>query len=287
VLVPITTREKKMQMVFREQPRREVPQAVYVPQEVKQLRPVYRTISREVPCTEDVYVPIVSRQKKTVMVYEAEPVQVTRMVPSLRMEPTQIRDPATGKMTTVNKPVCEHKKVTETVTRHVLRPRVVEEDVTSYRLERRTHMRTVEDYVLEQQLEPVTTYRLEVRPVRESVSQYVCGPELVEETVTNYRLEHREREARTDYVAEWQEVEEDITTYHLEARRVLRSVEQYVPCHGEVIVPMTREQAVPLMRKRLLVEPLAPGVVPGCVTASGGGFTAIGGAVANVPAHGR
>jgi hypothetical protein len=287
VLVPITTRQKKLQMVFREQPRKEVPQAVYVPQEVKQLRPLYRTVSRQVPYTQDVYVPIVSRQKKTVMVYEAEPVQITRTVPSIRTESTQVHDPAMGKMMTINKPVCEHRKVTETVTRYVLRPRVIEEDVTSYRLERRTFMRTVEDYVLEQRLEPVTNYHLEIRPVRETLGRYVCEPEVVEETVTNSRLEHRERETVIDYVPEWREVEEEVTSYHLEARRVLRPVEQFVPCHGEIIVPLTREQEVPMMRKRWVAEPLAAGAVPGCVTASGGGLTVIGGAMVNVPVYGR
>ncbi len=283
MFVPVTTREKKLQIVYREQKREEVPGPVYVPQEVKQLRPVYRKVTRQVPCTQDVYVPIVSRQKKTIMAYVAEPVKISRTVPHIRMESTQVRDPATGKMVTVDKPVCQHRQVTETVTRYVLRPRVVEEDVTSYRLERRTHMRTVDDYVLEHRPVSETAYRLEIRRVPETVSRYVARPEVVEETVTNYRLEHRLRETVTDYVPEWREVEEEVTTYRLEARSGVRSVERYIPCHGEVIVPSTRMQPVPLLRKTWLAEPLSAGPLPSCVTASGGGLSAVSGAKTQAP----
>jgi hypothetical protein len=284
VLIPVKTREKKLQMVYREQKREMRPRPVYTQQEVKEVRPVYRKVSRQVPCAEDFYVPIVTRQKRTVMAYVAEPVKITRTVPNIRMESRQVRNPATGRMVTVDKPICDHRQVTETVTRHVLRPRVIEEDVTNYHLERRTYMRTVDEYVLEHRPVNVPGYRLEIRLVREDVTPCVHRPEVVEEEVTNYRLEHRVRETVTDYVSEWREVEEEVTTYRLEARSRLRAVERYIPCHGEIIVPVARMQPVPLVRRAWVTESLTTGPIPGCVMASGGTFAAVGGAMAHAPA---
>jgi hypothetical protein len=283
VFVPLTVHEKKLQIVYREQKREDAPQPVYVPHKVNQFRPVYRKVTRQVPCTQDVYVPIVSRQKKTIMAYVAESVKITRTVPDIRMESASVRDPATGKMVMVEKPVCRHRQVTETVNRYVLRPRVIEEEVTSYRLERRTHRRTVDEYVLEHRLVNETAYHLEIRRLPEAVAHYVARPEVVDDTVTKYRLEHHLRETVTDYIPEWRVVEEEVTTYSLEARNGLRSVERYIPCHGEIIVPSTRMQPVPIMRKTWLVEPLTTGPLPSCVMASGGGFSAACGAIAQAP----
>jgi hypothetical protein len=282
VLVPVVVREKKLEPVYREY-KHDESRAVYVPTEVKEVRPVYRKVSRQVPCTRDVYLPVVTRQKRTVMVYVNEPVTITRTVPHVRMENTEVRDPATGRMVKVGKPVCDHRKLTEAVDRHVLRPRVIDEDVTNYRLDRQTYMRTVDDYVLEQRVINEPSYRLDDRPGRESVTQYLLRHELVEKEVTKYRIEHRERETVTDYIPEWREVEEEVTTYRLELRSRMKSVEQYVPCHGEIFVPVTRMQPVPMIRRTWVAEPLIVGAVPGCVTSSSGGVTVICGAMANAP----
>ena len=116
---------------------------------------------------------------------------------------------------------------------------------------------------------------------------YCLQPEVVEETVTNYRLECRTELRRVDhYVPEWRM--EDVTTYHLETRCGVRPVEQFIVCRGDMIVPVTRPLPLvwPSMRKHWMAEPLAPPpvlVAPGCVTAEGGGFTAAVGAMAHAP----
>ena len=182
VYVPVVAREKQLRAVYREQSREEVvTRQVYVPVTVKESRRVYRKITRKVPVCQDAYVPIESREKKTRMVYVNDPVRITRTVPAIRMVDTKICDPSTGKMVTVQKPVCEHRQVTEMVDRYVLQCRVIEETVTRYRLERRTEMRTVEEYVLDPKptSEDVVTYRLENRPIRETVKSHVLGTEVV------------------------------------------------------------------------------------------------------------
>ena len=166
VFVAVTTRVQKLCMVYKQ--REELrPRTVLVAVKRREMRvrPVYRPVSRQVPCTRDVYVRSETREKKVRLVYVSEPVRITRMVPTIRMQSVEERDPATGKTIKVQKPVCEHKQVTETHTRITLCPREVEETVTNYRLERRMELRTKEEYVLvcEAVPETVTTYHLETQ----------------------------------------------------------------------------------------------------------------------------
>jgi hypothetical protein len=275
VIVPTTLSIKKPRLVYRREVRRELrPRLVYLKTTRPEQRLVYRPIERRVPCTRDVYVPIVKREKRLRLVYLSEPVSVTHTVPRVRMQDVTVDDPVTGRPCKTKQPVCEQVQTTETVRRITPTIRPVEESVTSYRLERRTEMRKITDYVLQLMTENVTRYHAETRLVPERVVCYLPHVELDEETVKHYHCEPRAI-IKHDYVPEWREVEETVHTYHLETRWVMRPAEQPVVYHGETIVPVTRllPLAVTFSRRVPQVEPLA---APGCGAGISGGFVSFG-----------